>query len=123
MKDIETREDIIVLVNTFYKKVVKNPLLAHIFNDVAQINWEHHLPNMYDFWETLLFGRQAFKGNPMLKHISLSKQTEMSEQHFSAWISLWTETVDQLYIGEIAEEAKQKAKNISGLMLYKISKV
>jgi len=111
------------LVNTFYKKVVKNPLLAHIFNDVAHINWEHHLPNMYDFWETLLFGRQAFKGNPMLKHISLSKQTEMSELHFSTWISLWIETVDELYIGEIAEDAKQKAKNISGLMLYKISKV
>jgi hemoglobin len=120
MNDIKTREDIIVLVDSFYGKIKTNNLLAPIFNDVAKIDWQHHLPNMYDFWETLLLGKQAFKGNPMLKHLQLSKQTEMSKIHFDTWLSLWTETIDELYKGETAEEAKQKAENISRLMLFKI---
>ena len=46
-KDIENREDIILLVNTFYNSVKENKTLGYIFNDVAKIEWESHLPKMY----------------------------------------------------------------------------
>ena len=43
-KDIENREDIVVLINRFYEKVKKDEVIGYIFNDVAKVNWEKHLP-------------------------------------------------------------------------------
>ena len=54
-KDIQTGEDIKLLVDNFYKKAIADDSLGHIFTDVAKVNWEHHLPIMYAFWESILF--------------------------------------------------------------------
>ena len=56
-KDIESREDIIAFVNRFYNKVEADPVIGYIFTDIAKVNWDHHLPRMYDFWESVLFGK------------------------------------------------------------------
>ena len=119
-KDIENREDIILLVNTFYNSVKENKTLGYIFNDVAKIEWESHLPKMYSFWASLLLDEHSFSGNPMEKHIALSKITSMTETEFSEWILLFTNTVDALFEGETANEAKLRAGNIARLMLHKI---
>src|SRR3954453_4230350 len=102
MKDIQNRKDIELLVNAFYSGVKENNLLRPIFEDISKIDWEQHLPRMYDFWETILFGKEAFKGNPMLKHILLSKQTEMNQEHFAAWLALWKETINKHFAGQMA---------------------
>lgn len=118
--DITTREDIILLVDTFYKKVKTDKTLGFIFNDVAKIDWQHHLPKMYSFWSSILLGEQSFTGNPMQKHVSLSKITTMTSTEFSEWLLLFTTTVDELFVGETANEAKIRAGNIARLMLHKI---
>ena len=122
-KDIENREDIILLVNTFYNSVKENKTLGYIFNDVAKIEWESHLPKMYSFWASLLLAEHSFSGNPMEKHIALSKITSMTETEFSEWILLFTNTVDALFEGETANEVKLRAGNIARLMLHKIQTV
>lgn len=122
-KDITNRKDIELMVNTFYSKVRSNPVLGFIFDDVAKINWESHLPKMYSFWASILFGEHSFSGNPMQKHIALSKQTEMTDKEFSEWLYLFIETVDELFIGEKANEAKLRAGNIARLMLHNIQAV
>ena len=122
-RDIENRDDIILLVNTFYKSVQGDQTLGYIFNDVAKINWEIHLPKMYSFWASLLLGEHSFTGNPMEKHIALSKITSMTKAEFSEWLFLFTQTVDELFIGETANEAKLRAGNIARLMLHKIENV
>ena len=38
-KDIETRDDIELLVNSFYEKVKADPVIGHIFTDVFKVNW------------------------------------------------------------------------------------
>lgn len=118
--DIQTRADIEILVNTFYTKVRANSILGYIFDDVAKINWDTHLPKMYTFWASIVLGEQSYSGNPMLKHIDLSRQTPLSEREFSEWLTVFTQTVDDLYLGPNAEEAKLRAANIARLMLYKI---
>lgn len=122
-RDIENREDIVLLVNTFYNSVRENQTLGYIFNDVAKIDWEAHLPKMFSFWASLLLGERSFSGNPMEKHIALSKITTMSENEFSEWLLLFTKTVDELFAGKIAEEGKLRAANIARLMLHKIQTV
>jgi hemoglobin len=119
-KDISTRQDIELLVDTFYGKVRTNPVLDPIFSDVAKVNWESHLPRMYTFWAALLLGEGGFKGNPMKKHIELSKMTRLSEGEFTEWLTLFYQTTDELFEGEKAVEAKTKATNIAQLMLHKI---
>ena len=119
-KDIENREDIELLVNTFYEKIKTNAILGHIFNDVAKINWEEHWPMLDSFWASLLLGEHSFTGNPMIKHVELSKMTAMTEIEFSEWLSLFYQTLDDLFEGERANEAKTRAGNIARLMLHKI---
>lgn len=121
--DIQNRPDIELLVNTFYEKVRENKVLGYIFNDVAKINWESHLPKMYSFWASILLGEHSFSGNPMQKHIALSKITEMTDKEFSEWLYLFIETVDELFVGEKANEAKLRAGNIARLMLHNIQAV
>jgi len=48
-KDIENRDDIIRLVNTFYDKVKPDETIGYFFNRVVDVNWEKHLPVMYNF--------------------------------------------------------------------------
>lgn len=120
MTDINNRKDIELLVNTFYGKVKFNPVLGYIFEDVAKINWETHLPKMYSFWASILLNEKSFSGNPMQKHIALSKITEMSDKEFLVWLHLFDETVDELFRGEKANEAKFRAGSIAHIMLNKI---
>ncbi|NOT36022.1 MAG: group III truncated hemoglobin [Saprospiraceae bacterium] len=122
-KDIETKEDVVILVNTFYESVKQHQRLGYIFNDIAKINWELHLPKMYSFWGSILLDEQSYSGNPMVKHIALSKITTLTEVEFADWLLLFTETVDSLFVGENADVAKSRAANIARLMLHKIQNV
>ena len=120
--DIKGRNDVELLVNTFYGHVKKDKTIGYIFDEVAKIDWNHHLPKMYSFWASILLGEKSFSGNPMQKHIELSKLTELTEKEFSAWLYLFNKTVDELFEGTTAEEAKIRAANIARLILFKIDK-
>ena len=121
MKDIENREDIEQLVNAFYAKVLKDDKIGFFFNEIVQIDWEKHFPIMYDFWETILFDTMKYKGNPMTKHIVLSKKEPLTSEHFERWLLLWGHTVNEYFAGERASEAKERAKMIAELMKFKTS--
>lgn len=55
-KDILIREDIELLVNTFYDKIKKDDTIGYFFTEIANVDWPTHLPKMYDFWESILLG-------------------------------------------------------------------
>ncbi len=119
-KEITHREDIVMLVNSFYEKVKVDTVIGHIFSDVANVNWDHHLPVMVDFWERVLLDGRSYSGNPMIKHIALNKQYRLSEEHFEVWLRLFNQTVDKLFTGSKADEAKARAVQIAQLMQHKI---
>jgi len=120
-KDIHNSADIIVLVDTFYKNVVLNQEIGPIFTDIARVDWAHHLPKMYDFWESILFGKATYKGNPMLTHFALNEQTPLQYEQFEVWKNLFFQNVDDLFTGPNAELIKQKAQSIADLMHFKIN--
>ena len=121
--DIQSREDIILFVNRFYEKVNESSLLSPVFNDVAHVNWEHHLPVMYDFWENVIFATGGYKGNPLLPHLALNQKTPLLENHFSNWKQLFMETIDKLFEGPVAERTKASAQNIAGVMQFKTAQM
>jgi len=66
--DIASRADIATVVNAFYRKATRDPLIGYLF---AGLDLEAHLPIMHDFWENLLFRTGAYKGGMMYKHLRL----------------------------------------------------
>ncbi len=122
-KDIASRADIEILIDAFYAKAIKDDTIGYFFTDVVQISFEEHLPRIYAFWESLLFGKAFYKGNPMLKHIQLHQKAALDKVHFETWLFLFSETIDTHFEGAIAEKARHKAKDIANLMQYKIEKV
>jgi hemoglobin len=109
LKDIATEEDIKLLVDSFYDRVNKDEVLGPIFNDLAKVDWEHHLPTMYSFWTQMLFRKPVYKGAPWPKHMVLP----LKKEHFERWISLFTHTVDAHFAGPKAAEAKSAALSIA----------
>ena len=59
--DITNRTDIEKLIILFYEKVKKDTVIGFIFTDVVPINWEHHIPLIVDFWETILLDNPVYK--------------------------------------------------------------
>lgn len=115
-KDIKNRDDIELLVNTFYNKVKADKSLDYFFTEIAHVNWDKHLPYMYDFFENILFYTGKYKGNPFSIHHQLTKKIVIEKKHFNKWITLFNTSVDELFEGEKAEYIKQKATNIATVM-------
>lgn len=120
-KDINDRNDLILLVDTFYNSVQENPIIGPIFTDIAKVDWSHHLPKMYDFWESILFGQAVYKGNPMIRHFDINDKTPLQSEQFEVWKDIFFHTVDNLFEGENANIIKQKAQSIADLMHFKIN--
>ncbi len=120
-KEIESREDVSLLVNTFYGKVRKHEVLGLIFNGIIH-NWPEHLEKLTDFWETNLFFVKAYKGNPLRAHLDVDRHVNytVEQAHFGNWLQLWFETLDELFIGENCEIAKKRARAMAHVMFLRI---
>lgn len=119
-KYIQSREEVSLLVRTFYGKVREDDLLGPIFNGIIK-DWEEHLELLTDFWETQLLYKRKYYGNPMAAHVDVDKQigNSVTEKHFGVWINLWLNTLDELFDqnDEVAQIAKNRARHM-GTFLY-----
>jgi hemoglobin len=118
--DIENRKDIELLVNSFYQKVKTDDTIGLIFTDIISVDWEHHLPKMYDFWEATLFATVGYKGHTVNRHIEINKSIKLEDKHFDRWRDLFFETVDENFEGKISELAKTRVTNMIFLIKMKI---
>lgn len=114
MNDIKNRADISILVHTFYAKVRKSNEIGHFFNETIT-DWDAHLEKLTDFWESNLFFKAKFKGNPAVAHVKLDQTYghAIQSEHFGYWLNLWFETIDSLYEGELASRAKNNARKMA----------
>jgi hemoglobin len=117
-KEIKNREDIRLLVDTFYAKIRKDTVLGPIFNGIIT-DWEQHLGLLTDFWETQLFLKRKYYGNPVTAHQEVDDRMhqKITPEHFGLWMNLWFATIDELFEGETAYIAKNRAQKMS-TMLY-----
>lgn len=116
--DISSPRDIDHLVRAFYKKATADPVIGKFFTEVVQINWELHIPVIVNFWSTALLGEGDYRGNVMDAHIKLHKIEPMKKEHFDRWVSLWQQTIEEMFVGSKAEEAKQRGSSIAQIMTY-----
>lgn len=102
MNDIQTRDDITRLIDLFYEKLLKDPVVKHIFEP---LDLADHLPRVVHFWSFVLLDEEGYRTNVFEKHMPLPLRPE----HFDIWLKHFTDSVDTLFRGEIADTAKQRA--------------
>ena len=114
-QDIQNRGDVFTLVSTFYAKVRENEEIGYFFNETIE-DWPVHLEKLTDFWETNLFMVSKFKGNPQRAHKEVDAEFSHSieQKHFGEWLNMWFATIDELFEGERANIAKNRARNMAG---------
>lgn len=114
--DITNLDDIRLLVDTFYGHVRKDSLIGPIFIGAIGNEWPKHLDKMYRFWQTVLLEEQTYFGSPFPPHARMP----LEQKHFDAWLDLWQTTVDELYTGLKADDAKWRAGKMAVMFLSKL---
>ena len=102
MREIKNEADVHELVQTFYQKVLEDDVLAPFFKN---LNFEEHLPKMEFFWRFVLLDEPGYTTSVTDKHMHM----RLKEEHFKRWILLFNQTLDELFIGDKVELAKQRA--------------
>ena len=121
-KDIETRADLEKMLEAFYRKVFKDDLISYFFTEVVQLNLEHHLPLITDFWESVLLDARGYRKNVMQVHADIHQKSRLEKEHLDRWVALFTKTVDEFFEGPKATLAKQRAASIATMMNVKLNR-
>lgn len=111
--DIDDRADIERLVRTFYGRALGDTMIGYLFTDIAHLDLDAHMPVITDFWETILLGTGSYRGGAYAVHAQLNAKSPLRGGHFERWIALWTQSVDELFAGPRAEEAKAHAQRVA----------
>ena len=114
--DIKNLTDVKLLVDTFYGKIREDESLKDIFNNKIEDRWPEHLQKMYNFWQTVLLEEHTYYGSPFMPHAKLPVNLE----HFERWLRLFNTTVDDLFEGEKAEQAKWQGQRMAEMFHAKI---
>jgi len=122
-RDIASREDLLQLVSTFYEKLLADDSINYLFTDIARIDLAHHLPLLVDFWDSVLFQSDTYHKNAMQPHINLHQKSPLQARHFETWLLYFNETVDELFEGEKAFLAKERALSIATVMKIKLKQL
>lgn len=105
-RDITDKVDIELLVRTFYDSLLTNETIKPVF---ANTNFEKHMPHMVAFWSFVLLDEAGYTTNVFDKHTHLL----IKKEHFPIWLSHFEKTINNLFKGEKAEMAKQRAQTIA----------
>jgi len=126
--DINDIDDLQKIVNHFYSKAMTDPIIGFFFTQVSPIDLDLHTPKIALFWQKVLFGQgqdstvserlnSGSMMNNMLKvHIDLDAKARLQTGHFTRWLHLFVNSVDEHYAGENAENLKNRAKKMSSSM-------
>jgi hemoglobin len=114
MKQLENAEDIHQLVSVFYDKLLQDVLLSPFF---ATLDFASHLPKMEQFWRFALLSESGYTTNVTEKHMKMP----LEKAHFDRWLALFNQTIDGLFEGEVAAQAKQRAAVIGGTINSKMN--
>ncbi|MBL7646811.1 MAG: group III truncated hemoglobin [Candidatus Hydrogenedentes bacterium] len=120
-RDIESPEDIIHIVDSFYAIAITDSIIGHFFTEVIQINLEEHLPRLYRFWCAIILGMPSYRENAFMPHILLHQKSPMEPHHFERWLALFSGTIDSRFEGPRASLAKKRAEDIATAMAAKLA--
>jgi len=105
-----SEDDIRRLVDSFYAKVRIDPVLGPIFERAIPGDWQPHLEKMYAFWSSVMLTSGRYKGNPVIKHMTIRG---MTPELFTHWLALFDTTCRELFEDPLVDAFRGKAERIA----------
>lgn len=98
------------LVEAFYSRVRADEELGPIFND-AITDWPEHLEKLATFWSSVMLTSGRYKGQPVPAH--MKHRDRITPALFTRWLTLWTQTTNDLMEPDAAAALQAKAARIA----------
>lgn len=117
--DIQTKEDVKNMVDTFYAKAKEDDLIGELFVKLLEGKWDSHMVKLYSFWETILKIDNSYVGHPVELHTTM----HISKEMFDRWVDVFVKNVDDQYEGTNAERAKLRAKTMARAFYWKLKQM
>ena len=111
--DLDTPARIGEMVRRFYGNVDTDDLLGPVFNDVARVDWDSHLPKLTAFWTRALLGIDGYQGNPYARHAAVHHTSPLTPAHFERWLALFEANLDSGWSGPNTERARTLVHNVA----------
>jgi hemoglobin len=121
MHDIQTQDDLYLLVDEFYKKLLADDAISYIFTEVVKIKILEHLPILVTFWSQAILGTGGYTRNLTEIHLDIDRKEHLTPELFNIWLGHFNQTVDENFKGQKAEQIKTQALSIATIMQIKIS--
>lgn len=120
-RDIISREDLFIIVKSFYDDLLESEELGHFFVEFKDADkLMPHLETLVDFWDNTLFYSGTYKKNAIKPHIQIHENHRINVTHFDRWLFLFNKAVDSHFKGENAEIIKSRALSIATVMKLKL---
>lgn len=119
-RDLDARSQIHDLVVGFYREIVFDDLLEPVFGEVAEVDWAEHIPKLIDYWCRVLLGQPGYQGALLAAHAHLHSLEPLRLEHCDRWYLLWARSVDERWAGPRADQAKQHAAHIMGILARRV---
>ncbi|UGS20695.1 group III truncated hemoglobin [Flavobacterium cyclinae] len=123
MTDIETREDILLIMRKFYDKLFADDSINFFFTKVTSVDQhlEAHFEILATFWEQSLFLKGGYFNNMFSIHKEVHDKHAFTKEHFDTWISHFNLTIDEHFEGKYAEQMKTQALSMATIMQIKFN--
>lgn len=121
MNDIETREDIVLIMRKFYEKLLADNSINFFFTKITTVDQhlEHHFEILATFWEQSLFMKGGYHNNMFQIHKNLNEKYSFTKEHFDSWLHHLYSTIDLYFKGHYAEQMKTNALSMATVMQIK----
>ena len=111
-----TKENLNKMVILFYTNILKDEIVGPFFieklgDDLKNDQWVPHIELLTDFWASIALGDTTYRGNPFAPHMQIQN---LSRVAFQRWLELFSQTLDKIYVPQIAEQFKQRSNTIAG---------
>lgn len=123
MNDIQTREDILLIMRKFYDKLLADDSINFFFTKITTVSahLEEHFETLATFWEQALFLKGGYKNNMFQKHLDAHQKSPFETKHYQTWLNYLHETIDNHFEGEYAEQMKTMSQSMATVMQIKFS--
>jgi len=123
MKDIETRDNILILMRNFYDKLLADDTINFFFTKVTSVDQhlEAHFEILATFWEQSLFLKGGYYNNMFSIHKEAHNKHTFTKEHFETWLHYFNSTIDEHFEGKYAEQMKTQALSMATIMQIKFS--
>lgn len=123
MNDIQTREDILLVMQKFYDKLLADDSINHFFTKTTDVSkhLEEHFEILATFWEQALFLKGGYKNNMFQKHLDAHEKSPFETKHYQTWLHYLHSTIDDYFKGDYAEQMKTMSQSMATVMQIKFS--